>query len=229
MRGGDAKSDAIFASIFTKIDLLHTFELEFEDININKKIYKIVKLKNIDDIYKKYKDLPITNNEPRTNNELSNFIGLDDEDDFKEYFREEVKSFISDIYIPIDEVNSFKKNDNMEYYLPLNNEFISNALGVNNITIPIDCLPLLYLGKIKSDNDNVIYFQNLDNVDCIKIKHFFDDLCIKNPDTLGGRRKRQTMRSKKIQRKRKTVKRAKKQKTRRHKRVNTRHSKKYKR
>lgn len=223
MRGGDAKSDAIFASIFTKIDLLHTFELEFENIKINEKNYIIVKLKNIDDIYKKYKGLP------RTNNKFSDFIELEDDYYNKDDFREEVKSFISDIYIPIDEVNSFKKNDNMEYYLPLNNEFISNALGVNNITIPIDCLPLLYLGKIKSDNDNVIYFQNLDNVDCIKIKHFFDDLCIKNPDTLGGRRKRQTMRSKKIQRKRKTVKRAKKQKTRRHKRVNTRHSKKYKR
>ena len=223
MRGGDAKSDAIFASIFTKIDLLHTFELEFENIKINEKNYIIVKLKNIDDIYKKYKGLS------RTNNKFSDFIELEDDYYNKDDFREEVKSFISDIYIPIDEVNSFKKNDNMEYYLPLNNEFISNALGVNNITIPIDCLPLLYLGKIKSDNDNVIYFQNLDNVDCIKIKHFFDDLCIKNPDTLGGRRKRQTMRSKKIQRKRKTVKRAKKQKTRRHKRVNTRHSKKYKR
>ena len=223
MRGGDAESDAIFASIFTKIDLLHTFELEFENIKINEKNYIIVKLKNIDDIYKKYKGLP------RTNNVFSDFIELEDDYYNKDDFREEVKSFISDIYIPIDEVNSFKKNDNMEYYLPLNNEFISNALGVNNITIPIDCLPLLYLGKIKSDNDNVIYFQNLDNVDCIKIKHFFDYLCIKNPDTLGGRRKRQTMRSKKIQRKRKTVKRAKKQKTRRHKRVNTRHSKKYKR
>jgi len=223
MRGGDAESDAIFASIFTKIDLLHTFELEFENIKINEKNYIIVKLKNIDDIYKKYKGLP------RTNNVFSDFIELEDDYYNKDDFREEVKSFISDIYIPIDEVNSFKKNDNMEYYLPLNNKFISNALGVNNITIPIDCLPLLYLGKIKSDNDNVIYFQNLDNVDCIKIKHFFDYLCIKNPDTLGGRRKRQTMRSKKIQRKRKTVKRAKKQKTRRHKRVNTRHSKKYKR
>ena len=43
----------------------------------------------------------------------------------------------------------------------------------------------------------------------------------------GG--KRQTMRNKKIQRKRRTVKRAKMQKTKRHKRVNRRHSKKYKR
>ena len=214
----------IIESIFAKIDLLHTFELEYENIEINKKNYKIVKLKNIDDIYKKYKGLL-----PITNNELRDFIDVEYDYYNKDEFREEVKSFISDTYIPIDEVNSFIKikNDNTEYYLPLNNNFISNALNVNNITIPIDCLPLLYLGNITRESNDVIYFKNLDDEDCRKIKYFFNVLHIKNPDISGGRRKRQTMRNKKIQRKRKTMKRAKMQKTKRHKRVNRRKSKKY--
>jgi hypothetical protein len=107
------------------------------------------------------------------------------------------------------------------------NKYITKVLAIENIEIPIDCLPLLYLGKITNKIEDVIYFQNLDENDCIKIKHFFNYLYIKNPDISGGKRKRQTMRNKKVHRKRKTMKRVKVRRTRHRKRVNSRHSKKY--
>jgi len=77
-------------------------------------------------------------------------------------------------------------------------------------------------------NGETIFFEELNDDYCVTIGNNLEkNLYIKNPDISGGKRKRQTMRNKKVQRKRKTVKRAKMQKTKRHKRVNRRKSKKY--
>jgi len=105
---------------------------------------------------------------------------------------------------------------------------IKNLLGFDDIGPQYI---FLYLGKRnieKMTNGETIFFEELNDDYCMKIRDKLEkNLYIKNPDISGGKRKRQTMRNKKIHRKRKSVKHAKIQKTKRHKRVNRRHSKKY--
>ena len=154
----------------------------------------------------------------------------------KDYKKEDEKyiySFVELFYTSLDDSNinflhsKYTQDNKRDYYLLLSDE-IKNLLGFDDIGAQYI---FLYLGKRNISNmtsGETIFFEELDNDDCMKIRDKLEkNLYIKNPDISGGRRKRQTMRNKKIQRKRKTMKRAKMQKTKRHKRVNRRKSKKY--
>ena len=153
--------------------------------------------------------------------------------DYKKEDEKYIKSFVELFYTSLDDSNinflysKFTKDNERDYYLRLSH-VIKNLLGFDNIGPEYI---FLYLGKRnthKMTSGETIFFEELDDNDCIKIRNKLEkNLYIKNPDISGGRRQRQTMRNKKIQRKRKTMKRAKMQKTKRHKRVNRRKSKKY--
>jgi len=156
----------------------------------------------------------------------------------KDYKKEDekcIKSFVELFYTSLDDSNinflysKYTKDNKKDYYLLLSSE-IKNLLGFDDIGPQYI---FLYLGKRnieKMTNGETIFFEELNDDYCMKIRDKLEkNLYIKNPDISGGKRKRQTMRNKKIQRKRRTMKRAKMRRTRHRKRVNRRHSKKYKR
>ena len=153
--------------------------------------------------------------------------------DYKEEDEKYINSFVKLFYTSINDndinflYSKYTPDNERDYYLRLSRE-IKNLLGFDDIGPEYI---FLYLGKRntkKMTYGETIFFEELDDNDCMKIRDNLENkLYIKNPDISGGRRKRQTMRNKKIQRKRKTMKRAKMQKTKRHKRVNRRKSKKY--
>ena len=153
--------------------------------------------------------------------------------DYKKEDEKYIKSFVELFYTSLDDSSinylySKHTNDNKkDYYLLLSSE-IKTLLGFDDIGPQYI---FLYLGKRnieKMTNGETIFFEELNDDYCMKIRDNLEkNLYIKNPDISGGKRKRQTMRNKKIQRRRKTMKRAKIQKTKRHKRVNRRKSKKH--
>lgn len=152
--------------------------------------------------------------------------------DYKKRNEKYINSFVKLFYTSINDndinfLYSKYTPDYERYYLRLTRE-IKNLLGFDDIGPEYI---FLYLGKRntqKMTSGETIFFEELDDNDCMKIRDNLEkNLYIKNPDISGGRRKRKTMRNKKVQRKRKTMKRAKMQKTKRHKRVNRRKSKKY--
>uniref|UniRef100_A0A6C0EE38 Uncharacterized protein n=1 Tax=viral metagenome TaxID=1070528 RepID=A0A6C0EE38_9ZZZZ len=185
----------------TKIaSIVSKISLINKKFSINEKEYTFVEIQDDND----------------TNNE--NF----DIDKYDTNIKNEILDFFY-INNPLSETNDY------DYYLFLDS-ISERQLNISPEVLPIGCLPLLYLGKA-TYHDEKYYFEKLSDEDSLKINHAFitpNYFYIKNPDISGGKRKRKTMRNKKIQRKRRTVKRAKMRRTRHRIRVNRRHSKKYK-
>jgi hypothetical protein len=153
--------------------------------------------------------------------------------DYKKEDEKYIKSFVELFYTSLDDSNinflhsKYTPDNKRDYYLLLSSE-IKNLLGFYHIGPQYI---FLYLGKRNIDkmtSGETIFFEKLNDDDCMKIRDKLEkNLYIKNPDISGGKRKQQTMRNKKVHCKIKTMKRAKIQKTKRHKRVIRRKSKKY--
>jgi len=150
----------------------------------------------------------------------------------------DIDEYISFYYIPVtdkgklDLTRASQEKGTIEYYLRLTDD-VKNILTLGSLGSEYIFLVLGKKDSIRENGENgdIIYFTGLtNNNDNKNLDPLLQgNLYRKNPDISGGKRKRQTIRNKKIQRKRKTVKRVKMRRTRHRKRVNTRHSKKYKR